>query len=389
MVGHRFAAELRRLDHAGAWRVVVLAEEDQPAYDRTALSSHLDGRTAAELSLVEPGFLDDPLVRVHTNTMVSGIDRRIRLVSTADGARYGYDALVLATGSRPFIPPLPGHDLPGCFPYRTLSDLDAIRVAAVPGRPAVVIGGGLLGLEAANGLRLLGMRPYVVEVAPWLLPRQIDEPAAAIVARQVGALGIDLHCGVGVDAVEPGPAGRPAAVALADGRRLPADLVVFSAGIRPRDELAAGAGLDRAGRGGFLVDDRCRTRDPRIWAVGECAAVNGTCYGLVAPGYRMADAVVAQLLGRGDPVFHGMDPSTKLKLLGVEVASFGDAHAQTEGAVQLRYRRPGTYAKLVLCPDARVLRGGVLAGDAQAYPVLRRLLGHELPAPPERLLARV
>jgi nitrite reductase (NADH) large subunit len=123
--------------------------------------------------------------------------------------------------------------------------------------------------------------------------------------------------------------------------------------------------------------------------VGECAAVDGTCYGLVAPGYRMADAVVAQLLGRGDPVFHGMDPSTKLKLLGVEVASFGDAHAQTEGAVQLCYTRPGTYAKLVLCPDARVLRGGVLAGDAQAYPTLRRLLGHELPAPPEHLLARV
>ncbi|HZG03045.1 MAG TPA: FAD-dependent oxidoreductase [Streptomyces sp.] len=389
MVGHHLVESLRTRDTAGSWRIVVLAEEPRPAYDRVRLSSYLADRDTGELALAGADLAADRRVELRLGTPATAIDRRTRTVSTAHGDRIGYDALVLATGSRPFVPPVPGCDLPGCFVYRTVEDLDAIRAAAVPGRPGVVVGGGLLGLEAANALRLLGMRPHVVELAPHLMPAQIDQDAGRLLAEYVTELGLSVHCGTATRSVDAGPDGRVRAVTLGDGTVLETCLVVFSTGIRPRDELAGPAGLETGPRGGFLVDERCRTADPRIWAVGECAAVGGRCYGLVAPGYRMAEAVTDQLLGRGDTPFPGADLSTRLKLLGVDVASFGDAHAEAEGAMELVYadRTARTYTKLVLAPDARTLLGGVLAGDATAYPVLRSLVGRELPAPPERLLS--
>lgn len=388
MVGHHLVEDLRMRDRADAWRVVILAEEARPAYNRVALSSYLDGKSANDLSLASHTFLNDPMVDLRLATGAAGIDRQKRTVTTADGTEIGYDALVLATGSRPFVPPVPGHDLPGCFVYRTFADLDAIRAVATEERPGTVIGGGLLGLEAANALRLLGMRPHVIEMAPRPMPLQVDEGGGQILARLIGELGIRLYCGIATRSINAGPDGRVCDVTLADGTTVDTDLVVFSTGVRPRDELAAPTGLDRAERGGFLVDDRCRTGDARIWAVGECAAVEGRCYGQVAPGYRMAEVVVEQLLGLSDTSFPGADVSTTLKLLDVEVASFGDAHAETHGALELVYsdNAAATYAKLVLSDDGRVLLGGVLVGDASAYPVCRFLVGHELPSPPEQLL---
>ncbi|MFJ5266333.1 NAD(P)/FAD-dependent oxidoreductase [Streptomyces sp. NPDC088387] len=390
MVGHRLLKTVLAGDTAGAWRIVVLAEEARPGYDRLALSSYLTGRTAEELALSRGGLLDDPRVDLRLSTPVAAIDRAGRAVTTADGIRVPYDALVLATGSRPFVPPVPGHDLPGCFTYRTLDDLDAVRAAAVPGRPGVVVGGGLLGLEAAGALRALGMRPHVVELAPRLLPLQTDEGAGRLLGGLVGGLGVDVHCAAATSGVVTGSDGRVRAVLLDDGTTLETDLVIFSVGVRPRDELAAPAGLAVGPRGGILVDERCRTADPRIWAVGECAAVRGRCYGLVGPGYRMAEAVAGRLLGRvTEPFPADPDLSTRLKLLGVDLASFGDVHATTEGAVSLTHedhtRR--TYARLVLASDTRTLLGGVLAGDASAYPVLHGLIGRQLPASPERLLS--
>ncbi|MEV4443319.1 FAD-dependent oxidoreductase [Streptomyces sp. NPDC049577] len=393
MVGHRLAADLRSRDREGVWRVVVLAEEVRPAYDRVALTSYLEGRSAAELSLVDEAFLADPLVDLRLGTPAAALDRAAREVVTADGTRVAYDALVLATGSRPFVPPVPGRELPGCFVYRTIEDLDAIRAAAQgrAGRPAVVIGGGLLGLEAANALRALGLRTHVVEMAPRLMAVQLDAGGGEVLADLVSDLGVTVHCGAVTEAIEPGPDGRAGGLRLAGGSVVETDLVVFSAGVRPRDDLAEPSGLERGERGGFLVDDRCRTSDERIWAIGECAAVDGRCYGLVAPGYRMAEAVVDQLLGVADTAFPGADMSTKLKLLGVDVASFGDAHAATPGAVEyVRARRDeGVYAKLVLAPDGSTLLGGVLAGDARAYPLLHSLLGRALPGPADQLLAGV
>jgi nitrite reductase (NADH) large subunit len=387
MVGHRLVEDLRARDRNGTWRIVVLAEESRPAYDRVGLSSYLDGKSAADLSLVDHELLDDPMVELRLNTAAARIDRQAREVSTQDGSRIGYDALVLATGSRPFVPPVPGHDLNGCFVYRTLDDLDAIRAAATEGAPGVVVGGGLLGLEAANALRLLGMQPHVVEMASHLMPLQVDEGGGQVLNRLVTELGLHTHCGSGIRSIDAG-GGKVRGVTLSDGTVINTDLVIFSAGVRPRDELAETAGLQRGERGGFLVDDRCRTEDERIWAVGECAALQGRCHGLVAPGYTMAGIVVDRLLELDDAAFPGADMSTKLKLLGVDVASFGDAHGRTAGALEVVYANnaAGTYAKLVLSDDASVLLGGVLVGDASAYGVLRPLVDRELPAPPEQLL---
>ncbi|MGC9542838.1 FAD-dependent oxidoreductase [Streptomyces sp. UG1] len=389
MAGHRLVEEMLAGDAQGRWRVVVLGEEPRAAYDRVALSSLLDGATPDDLALAGPGVLDDRRLALRPGTTVSGVDRGARKVTCGDGTEFGYDALVLATGSRPFVPPVPGHDLPGCFVYRTVEDVAAIRAAAVPGRDAVVVGGGLLGLEAANGLRLLGMRPHVVEMAPWLMAQQIDEGGGRVLAGAIERLGVGVHCSTTLHAVGAGADGRADRVELADGTVLDAALVVFAAGVRPRDELAAGLGLERGERGGFLVDEWCRTADERIWAIGECAAVAGRCHGLAAPGFRMAETVARQLLGVPGEAFAGADASAKLKLLGVEVAGFGDAHARSQGAIEYVRddRRAGTYAKVVLAPDGRTVLGGVLAGDTGVYPLLRALTGRQLTASPDELLS--
>lgn len=390
MAGHRLVEEMRAGDSAGRWRIVVAAEEPWPAYDRVRLSSYLDGTSVAGLTLAAPGLNTDPRVDLRLNTAATSLDLTAGAVRCADGTVIDYDALVLATGSRPFVPPVPGRDLPGCFTYRTIEDLDALRSSAVPGEPGVVVGGGLLGLEAAQALRLLGMRPHVVEAAPHLMPLQVDEGGGRALARRMAQLGVNAHCGRVLASVDAGPEGRVGGVTLSDGTVLPARAVVFSAGVRPRDELAADAGLERAERGGVLVDAHCRTANRNIWAVGECAAVFGHCYGMAPPGYRMAEAVTRQLLGTQAAVFSGADMSAKLKVLGTEVASFGDVHARTEGAVEFVRddRSTGTYAKLVLAPDGRTLLGGILAGDIRGYAVLRSLLGSELTASPEILLGR-
>ncbi|MEV4949290.1 FAD-dependent oxidoreductase [Streptomyces sp. NPDC053755] len=355
-VAHRLVAEVRALDRTDGWRIVVLGEEPRGAYNRVALSSLVSGLTPADLALPAPDFLVD----VRLSTTVTEIDRERRTVRCSDGTRHPYDALVLATGSRPFVPPVPGHDLPHCFTYRTVEDIDAIRAAARAGRPGVVIGGGLLGLEAADALRHLGMRPHVVEAAPRLMPLQVDTGGGRLLASLVRDLGVEVRCEAATVSVEEH------GVRLADGTEIEAGLVVFSAGIRPRDELAAATGLATGERGGFLVDDRLRTDDERIWAVGECAAVEGRCHGLLAPGHRMAAAVARQLLGLDHPPFADTGQPTRLKLLGIGVSGFGDIHARTEGAIEFSEddRAGGRYRKLVLAPDGRTLLGRVEVATA-------------------------
>ncbi|MFG3155540.1 NAD(P)/FAD-dependent oxidoreductase [Streptomyces sp. NPDC048219] len=390
MVAHRLVERLLAGDTHRRWRVVVFGEEPWPAYDRIRLSGCLEGTGAAELLLTTPALLADSRVEMWTGTRVAEVDREHRMVRTEHGERHLYDALVLATGSRAFVPPVPGGDAPGCFTYRTLDDVETIRASATPGDGAVVVGGGLLGLEAANGLRTLGLRTHVVELAPRLMPIQLDGPGGSLLADIVRGRGMDVRCGVALERVDRGADGRVVSVTLTDGTVLDASMVVFAAGVRPRDELAAGAGLPVGPRGGFLVDELCRTTDPRVWAVGECAAVAGRCHGLVAPGYRMAESVAAQLLRETPAPFRDPDLSTRLKLLGVQVASFGDAQADTEGALEYAVEEPpaGRYAKLVLSGDGRVLLGGVLVGDTEPFPRLRALVGHRLPASADALLRR-
>jgi nitrite reductase (NADH) large subunit len=389
MVGQRMIESLRAADTGGTWQVTVLAEEPRSAYDRVRLSAVFDGASEAELTYPVPAGVD-----LRLGEPALAIDPAARKVTTRDGC-YGYDALVLATGSYPFVPPVAGVDRPGVFVYRTLDDLARIRDHAAGRRVGAVIGGGLLGLEAANALRLLGLATHVVEFAPRLMPLQVDEAGGAMLRRYVEDLGVTTHLGLATTAVRGDrPGGPVTGLVLSDGSWVPAEIVVVAAGVRPRDDLARAAGLAIGQRGGIVVDAACRTSAPDVSAIGECAEIGGRCYGLVAPGYAMAEVVVDRLLG-GSAEFPGADTSTKLKLLGVDVASFGAALGPPPGAdpaaptldVVVIDPSAGTYAKLVLSDDAGTLLGGVLVGDASAYPTLRASLGGPLPAPPLALLA--
>ena len=370
MVAHRFVQAAIERGLTETHDVVVIGEEPRPAYDRVALTSYFETGADA-LSLLPEGEYDDPRVRLLLGRQVVGFDPATRTVLVDDAGNgqsvVAYDELVLATGAAPFVPPVPGHELPGCFVYRTIEDLEAIREAARGARIGAVIGGGLLGLEAANALRGLGLETHVVEMAPRLMAVQIDEVGGATLARHVEALGLTVHTGAMTERILGDS--QVTGLALRDEEPIDLDLVVFSAGIRPRDALARTAGLALAERGGVLVDERCQTSDPNIWAIGECAAPAGRMYGLVAPGYAMAEVVVDAILG-GQGTFDGADMSTKLKLLGVDVASFGDAFATTEGALELVFADAvtGIYKKLVVSEDGTRLLGGVLVGDASGRP---------------------
>ncbi|MGC0364860.1 nitrite reductase (NADH) large subunit [Rhodococcus sp. 27YEA15] len=391
MVGHRFVEALRSRDESGLWSVTILCEERYPAYDRVGLSSYVGVWDPKELALSGNDFDGDDLVDLRVGEGAVSIDKGTRTVTTTAGRTLPYDALVMATGSSPFVPPVPGHDGAGCFVYRTLDDLDGIRSAAAsagPGAVGVVVGGGLLGLEAAHALSRLGMAAHVVEHNPRLMPRQVDEGGGALLARLVTELGLTVHTGVGTAGITQSEEGI--VVELSDGSTIDAALLVFSAGVRPRDLLAREAGIAVGERGGILTDVGCRTSDENVYAIGECAAVEGRCYGLVAPGYSTAEVVADRLLG-GGAQFPGADMSTKLKLMGVDVASFGDALATASGALEvvLSDAAKGTYAKLVVSDDAKILLGGILVGDASAYSSLRPLVGRELPGDPATLISPV
>jgi nitrite reductase (NADH) large subunit len=393
MVGQRLVEAVRDRDTRRTWRVSVLSEEPRRAYDRVALSSYFDGVAAAGLDVVAEGCYDTAGYTLRLDEAVTAIDRAARTVTTSRGAILGYDTLVLATGSYPFVPPVPGRDLPGCFVYRTLDDLDAIRAAAqhaaahTRGRRAgLVVGGGLLGLEAARALRLLGISPHVVELAPRLMPLQVDGGGGALLREMIEDLNVTVHLGTSVASIRRD--GERLLATLANGTELDLDIVIFSAGVRPRDQLARDAGLTVGERGGVVVDDGCRSSDSDIYAIGECACIGGRVYGLVAPGNAMAEVAADRLTG-GAAAFTAADTSTKLKLMGVDVASFGDALAASDGALEVTLSNPvqRSYAKLVISDDAKTLLGGILVGDASRYTMLRPLVGRPLPGDPVTMIA--
>ncbi|MBN6054272.1 nitrite reductase large subunit [Nonomuraea sp. RK-328] len=371
---HRFVEALRERGFGG--RITVIGEEPRPAYDRVALTSYLTGTSLADLTYAVPEGVDTLL-----GTRVTGIDREARVVTTAAGGTVPYDVLVLATGSAPFVPPVPGAE--HAHVYRTIDDLDAIRAASDGASEGVVIGGGLLGLEAADALRGLGLRTHIVEMSPWLMPRQVDEGGGAVLKGHIEDLGLSVHAGAGVQEIVTDAGGRVTGLRKPDGTLLDAQIVVFSAGIRPRDELARAAGLEVGERGGVVVDAGMRTSDPAVYAIGECALAGGQVYGLVGPCNTMAEVAADRILG-GTAVFEGADLSTKLKLLGVEVAQFG----AMSGALDVTYMDPvgGVYKKLFISDDASTLLGGICVGDASPYATLRPFVGKPLPAAPADLL---
>ena len=410
MVGHKLLEEL--VDQAGL-DITVLCEEPRPAYDRVHLSEFFSGKSAQDLSLVAPGFFEREGLILRLDAKAVGIDRVARVVTLADGSSVAYDKLVLATGSYPFVPPVPGRERPGCLVYRTIEDLEAMREWGAKSKVGVVVGGGLLGLECAKALRDMGLATHVVEFAPRLMTVQVDDMGGRLLRRKIEALGVSVHTQKNtreiVDGAGMGVGGRHRMV-FADGV-LETDMIVFSAGIRPRDELARSSGLGMGERGGIVIDDHCRTSDPDIYAIGECALWNGRIFGLVAPGYDMARVVAAQLCavrgiaglgtaavtapaGEGAdarrPAFTGADMSTKLKLLGVDVASIGDAQGATPGALNYLFSDEvaGHYKKLVVSADSRTLLGAVLVGDAGDYGSLLQLALNAIPLPehPEELI---
>ncbi len=405
MVGHKLLEVLAERGATAEWDVVTFCEESRLAYDRVGLSSFFSGTTADDLSMVAPGFFDQLGLTVHVGDAVASIDTAAAEVVSVKGVRIAYDALVLATGSYPFVPPVDGRDSSGCFVYRTIDDLEAIASYAGNCRVGAVVGGGLLGLEAANALRSLGLETHVVEFFPRLMPVQIDEGGGAALRRRIEDLGVVVHTStataevLATDGVVSGMRFADRADVQPDDadtdRTLATDLVVFSAGIRPRDELARAAGLEVGERGGVVVDEACRTSDPRIFAIGECALAVGKIWGLVSPGYQMARVVADQILG-GAATFGGADMSTKLKLMGIDVASFGDAFGTSPGAEAITFADPVTnvYKRLVVGPPVpvppgarsgtapiRPLVGGILVGDASMYQTLVQMTRAEMPTP--------
>ncbi|HEX6764022.1 MAG TPA: nitrite reductase large subunit NirB, partial [Polyangiaceae bacterium] len=390
MVGWKLCERLTELDASGALRISTFCEEPRPAYDRVNLTSYLEKSGEDELALAPLDWYRQRKIRLLLGERAMRIHRKQKAVQSSSGEWIPYDVLVLATGSVPFLPPIPGVDKEGVFVYRTTEDLDRIREHASRSKRAVVLGGGLLGLEAAKAVKNLGLDTEVVEFAPRLMPRQLDAAGARLLTRSIRALGIGVHLGRGAQRIVGNA--RVEGVEFADGEALPCDLVVVAAGIRPRDELARQAGLELGDRGGIVIDDELRTSDSSIFAVGECVLHRGVVYGLVAPGYEMASALARTLTGDATK-FAGADQSSKLKLLGVDVASFGDPFSDTTGGSSITYEDlvKGVYKKLVISEDRTRLLGGVLVGDTSDYSKLTQYVrtGQPLPDAPEELVLGV
>ena len=389
MVGQRFLEQLTSRVSSDALDVTVFCEEPRAAYDRVQLTSFFAGKSAIDLNVVPARFFEDRAITLRLNDRVFAIDRGRKTVRSSRYREVPYDKLVLATGSYPFVPPIPGRDRRGCFVYRSIEDLEVISAAARRARIGTVIGGGLLGLEAAKALKDLGLETHVVEFAPRLMAVQLDEAGGQLLRRQIEALGVFVHTSKGTKEIVDG-AGRGHRMVFADGTTLETDLIVYSAGIRPHDELARAAKLAVGSRGGIVIDDHCRTSDPDIYAVGECALWNGRIYGLVAPGYQMAEVAARHIAGAAEARFTGADMSTKLKLMGVDVASIGDALGTTPGALDYVYTDPvkGIYKKLVVSGDGKSLLGAILVGEAADYGSLLQMTLNAIPLPehPEDLI---
>jgi nitrite reductase (NADH) large subunit len=387
MVGHHFVDQFAASPAAAHYSVIVFGEERHSAYDRVHLSEYFQGAAHKDLALCGERWYRDQGIDLHLGEGVTAIDRDRRLVLTRRG-EYRYDLLVLATGSYPFVPPIPGNDHEHCLVYRTLEDLDGIRGSSEGARTGVVIGGGLLGLEAANAVKSLGLDAHVVEFAPRLMPVQLDEDGGGLLRKKIEALGVGVHTRKATTAITAGENAR-LRMTFDDESFLETDLIVFSAGIRPQDALARACGLAVGERGGIVVDNHCATADPHIFAIGECALWNQQIFGLVAPGYQMARTLVAEINGE-ENAFTGADMSTKLKLMGVQVGSLGDAHGTTPGSFSYRYcnERSGVYHKIVVSEDGRKLLGGVLVGDTSGYDTLLQYLlnGIDLPTEPQGLI---
>jgi nitrite reductase (NADH) large subunit len=380
MVGYKFCEKL--IAKSSQFKIIVFGEEPRHAYDRVHLSEYFSGKTADDLSMSSLSWYADNDITLFLNDPVQEINPAAKTVHSLKGITLQYDYLVLATGSSAFVPDIPGVEKDGVFVYRTIEDLELMKAWAANAKVGAVMGGGLLGLEAAKAVMDLGLtEAHVIEFAPRLMPRQIDSLGSSMLQSKLTSLGLNIHlnkstqCITGEHKID--------GLKFNDDTILPVDMLVISAGIRPRDELAKLAGLHVGTRGGIVVNQKMQTSDPAIFAIGECALYEGMIYGLVAPGYEMADIVATYLLA-GDKSFYGYDMSTKLKLIGVDVASFGDAFITEPDCRTIVFEdtHKGIYKRINISTDGKYLLGGILIGDADAYNMLLQTVNNKLVLPP-------
>ncbi|PCS22923.1 nitrite reductase large subunit NirB [Candidatus Enterovibrio escicola] len=381
MVGHRFIEDICDKKRNREFEIITFSEEPRLAYNRVKLSSFFSGKTAEDLMLTSGNDYTRQGVKYYLNEKVIEIKRNNKCIVTNKGTEVFYDFLVLATGSYPFVPSIEGNDQTHCHVYRTIEDLEGIRSSGEQSNVGVVIGGGLLGLEAANALQHMGLDTHVVEFSARLMAVQLDDGGSELLKQKVTALGVKIYTGKTTKAIVVGDNCRYK-LKFEDGTELETDMVVFSAGIRPQDALAKAHDIEVGEHGGIVINDACKTSDNAIYAIGECALWRGRVYGLVAPGYQMAKVVVAQLCGE-DTVFKGADMSTKLKLLGVDVASIGDSQSITPGAQSYTFSDgiEQVYKRIVVSEAGDKLLGAVLVGDVESYQTLLLTMLNELPLP--------
>ncbi|WP_298312813.1 nitrite reductase large subunit NirB [uncultured Aquimarina sp.] len=394
MVGYKFCEKFVVSEKFTDYKLIVFGEEPRRAYDRVHLSEFYDGKTAEDLSMSSSNWYKDNNIDLHTSEMITEINRENKTVANHRGDTYTYDYLVLATGSSAFVPPIQGVDKEGVFVYRTIEDLEATeayakKLKAQGKTEAAVLGGGLLGLEAANAVKNLGLNAHVVEFAPRLMPRQLDKGASDMLQAKIEDLGLKVHLSKQTQFLQ----GEKSIEGLqyVDDTELKVDMLVVSAGIRPRDEVAKECGLEVGTRGGIVVNQKMQTSDENIYAIGECALLNKMIYGLVAPGYDMAEVAVQQITGGNAEMPESIDMSTQLKLIGTEVASFGDALNEAKEVIdEITYenKRKGIYKKINVSKDGKKLLGGILIGDSSDYNSLFQIYinGIKLPEEPEDLI---
>lgn len=396
MVGHHFIEQLCEQGLNKHFQIEVFGSEQLAAYDRVQLSKYFDTGKPDSLMLANVETYANQGVKLHLGQTVTELDTTNKCLHTQDGNFWFYDKLMLATGSYPFVPPIAGKDRPQCLVYRTIEDLVQIQQAAEQSKTGVVVGGGLLGLEAANALLTLGLETHVVEFASQLMPVQLNDKAGELLCAKIEALGVSVHTSKATTAIVAGEDALHRMV-FSDDSHLEADMIVFSAGIRPQDSLAKQSGIQVGERGGIVIDDNCQTSADDVYAIGECALWQQKIFGLVAPGYQMARAAVSHLAMTAINIpsssrlvtFEGADMSTKLKLLGVDVASIGESRGFDKAQfVELTDNQAGTYKKLWLDESGRYLKGAVLVGDATDYSLLlnQYLSGDELNGPAIELL---
>ncbi|MEM6801273.1 MAG: nitrite reductase large subunit NirB, partial [Bacteroidota bacterium] len=389
MVSYKFCEKFCAQAPKGAYKITVLGEELYPAYDRVHLSKYFEGSTTEDLQLAPFSWYEEQGVELKLGELATLIDPSTKEVHSQKGTSYSYDYLILATGSFPFVPPIDGVDKKGVFVYRSIEDLDAIMaygksLAANPTskKKAAILGGGLLGLEAAKAVRDMGLAAQVVEFADRLMPRQLDEAGSAFLKEMIEDLGIEVYLSKNTRSI--GGEGKISSLSFTDESEVETDMLVISAGIRPRDEIAKEAGLDIAQRGGVVVDEYMRSSNPDIYAIGEVASYQGMCYGLVAPGYEMAQVAVDQILGEENSMSSEVDMSTELKLIGIDVSSFGQALSCKEEFRSIVYedKHNKLYKRINVSADGKRLLGGILVGDNESYNMLLQICKNAMPLPP-------